>query len=259
MMNQYLSHKIKILSAIAILLVLYIHSGFRAYEIEGMAFNEYVQDLISGTIGRCAVPLFYIISGYLFFYNLPNGMHSIIGKMKKRVRTLLIPYIIASVFFVAFFLVIELIPGTSQFMNTNIQPLFEKDWSMILVSIFGLKISGSPLAFHLWFLHDLIIMVVFSPIWYLFLRYMKGYWVITAFVLNYFSINLFPIYALFWFSLGGILENVNVCKKHKMGGVILTVLFLSLCLLQLFHPALGWKFVEIPIIFIRYCICLAYV
>jgi surface polysaccharide O-acyltransferase-like enzyme len=248
-MNSYLSEKLKILSAISILLVLYIHSGFHADEIDGMAFNGYVQEMISNMIGRCAVPLFYIISGYLFFYKVPNGMRSIFEKMKKRVRTLLIPYIIAAVFFVVFFLVIELIPGTSKFMNGNIRPVFAKDWSTILVSVFYDAGNGSPLAFQLWFLRDLIILVAFSPIWYLLFKYLKGWWVLIVLVLNYFSISYFPIYALFWFSLGGFLIKVNLCNTSlKSGGVILTVLFLTLCFLQLLYPALLWKFVKIPII-----------
>ncbi len=71
-MTKYLSQKIKILSFISIILVLYIHSGFHDYpnEIQGMAFNFRLQEFISGMIGRCAVPLFYAISGYLFFIGL---------------------------------------------------------------------------------------------------------------------------------------------------------------------------------------------
>lgn len=73
-MTPFLSQKIKLLSLISIILVLYIHSGFHDYpnEIQGMPFNFKLQDFISGKIGRCAVPLFYAISGYLFFLNLNN-------------------------------------------------------------------------------------------------------------------------------------------------------------------------------------------
>lgn len=65
-MTQYLSDKFKVLSLISIILVLYIHSGFHDYpnEIQGMVFNANLQSFISGMIGRCAVPLFYAISGY---------------------------------------------------------------------------------------------------------------------------------------------------------------------------------------------------
>ena len=81
-MTQYLSDKLRVLSLISIILVLYIHSGFHADEIEGMVMNDRVQEFVSGMMGRCAVPLFYVISGYLFFLKVPEGMKSIYGKMR---------------------------------------------------------------------------------------------------------------------------------------------------------------------------------
>lgn len=60
-MTQYLSDKLRVLSLISIIFVLYIHSGFHADEIEGMVMNDSVQEFISGMMGRCAVPLFYVI------------------------------------------------------------------------------------------------------------------------------------------------------------------------------------------------------
>lgn len=78
-MTTFFSNKIKILSFLSIILVLYIHSGFHDYphEIMGMIFNHYLQNFISHTIGRCAVPLFFAISGYLFFLNTDDGISSI--------------------------------------------------------------------------------------------------------------------------------------------------------------------------------------
>ena len=51
-MTPFLSQKIKLLSLISIILVLYIHSGFHDYpnEIQGMPFNFKLQDFISGKI-----------------------------------------------------------------------------------------------------------------------------------------------------------------------------------------------------------------
>ena len=52
-MTKFLSDKIKVLSFISIILVLYIHSGFHNYpnEIQGMVFNSNLQNFISGMIG----------------------------------------------------------------------------------------------------------------------------------------------------------------------------------------------------------------
>lgn len=79
-MTQYLSDKLKVLSFISIMLVLYIHSDFKEQDILGMFWNNKIQVIISEMIGRCAVPLFYIISGFLFFLNVPNGLNSIYKK-----------------------------------------------------------------------------------------------------------------------------------------------------------------------------------
>jgi surface polysaccharide O-acyltransferase-like enzyme len=217
-MNRYLSEKIKILSAISILLVLYIHSGFHANEIEGMTLNHYIQEFISGMIGRCAVPLFYIISGYLFFLKIPDGIYSIFEKMKKRIRTLLIPYIIGCVFFVVFYIVIEIVPGTASFMNSSLLYLFEENFRNIVYAIFYDAGNGEPLAFQLWFLRDLIILIIFSPILYLLYKYLKWYWLLIVFILNYLSIDYFPIYALFWFTLGESLTKINLSINVKWGG-----------------------------------------
>lgn len=72
-MTQYLSYKLKVLSFASIMLVLYIHSDFKEPEISNMLWINNVQVLLSKMIGRCAVPLFYMISGYLFFLKVPMG------------------------------------------------------------------------------------------------------------------------------------------------------------------------------------------
>ncbi len=159
-MTPFLSQKIKLLSLISIILVLYIHSGFHDYpnEIQGMPFNFKLQDFISGKIGRCAVPLFYAISGYLFFLNL-NNKNILWAKIKKRIMTLVVPYIIAALFFPCFYIIVSLIPSTARFFNSeSISTIFNLPVWNIFQSIFY-----DPLAFHLWFLRDLIIIVALSP------------------------------------------------------------------------------------------------
>lgn len=166
-MTKFLSDKFKVLSFISIILVLYIHSGFHDYpnEIQGMVFNTNLQNFISGMIGRCAVPLFYAISGYLFFTGLYDGGNAnypkLWFKIKKRGKTLLVPYIIACLFPVVFNLVLEFIPGIEQFVNNKgISKNFHQPIDKILNFIYFDSGNGSPYAFHLWFLRDLIFIVV---------------------------------------------------------------------------------------------------
>ena len=118
MITDYISDKIKVLSLVAIVLVLYIHSGFHDYphEILGMQFNHYLQDAVSGKLGRCAVPLFYMISGFLFFQHV-DSVSDVLGKMRKRVKTLLVPYIIGALFFPLCCLLVEHVPFAAKMSN----------------------------------------------------------------------------------------------------------------------------------------------
>lgn len=247
-MTQYLSDKLRVLSLVSIILVLYIHSGFHADEIEGMMMNDSVQTFVSGMMGRCAVPLFYVISGYLFFLKVPEGMKSIYGKMRKRVGTLVVPYIIGCLFFVGFGVLMAVLPRVSKYMNSSMMPLFSNPVGEILRSIFYDAGNGSPCAFQLWFLRDLIIIVATSPLWYLCLKRMKWALVVLTFVLTYLQIPHVPFYALFWFVLGGQL----VDAKSLSGGlpvIVTSVLFLVVSGIQMFMTdMIDWEVVKIPVI-----------
>lgn len=252
-MPQYLSDKLRILSLISIIFVLYIHSGFHADEIEGMLMNDRFQEIISGMMGRCAVPLFYVISGYMFFLKVPEGMTSIYGKMKKRVRTLVLPYIIGCLFFVGFGVLMAVLPHVSKYMNSSVMSLFSKPLEEILSSIFYDAGNGTPYAFQLWFLRDLILIVATSPFWYLCLRYLKWGFVAVVFVLTYLYVPHVPFYSLFWFSLGGQLTKVKI-EMVGVNGVINVellglCLFLVLSIVELFFPKIiDWRLLRIPII-----------
>ncbi|MDE1191348.1 MAG: acyltransferase [Arachidicoccus sp.] len=256
-MNNYLSQKLKILSFILIIFVLYIHSSFHADEIRGIGLSIfYIQKFISGMLGRCAVPLFYMISGYLFFYKTPEGIKSVLEKMKKRINSLLIPYIIGCLFFVFFNILISHLPATSKFVNAYITSPFNEPFFKAIVRIFYDAGNGSPMAFQLWFLRDLIILVILSPIWYYLYKYLKWYWIPVIFILNTISMNRpiehFPVYSLFWFSLGGALiksKFIITVMQYASKYYITTILFLVLCILQIIYPSnIQWIYFQIPII-----------
>jgi surface polysaccharide O-acyltransferase-like enzyme len=73
-MTKKLVNKLKVVSFISIVLVIFIHSYNINYsEIQEesliLRFNFFTQFLISQGISRIAVPIFFAISGYLFFVN----------------------------------------------------------------------------------------------------------------------------------------------------------------------------------------------
>lgn len=250
MIERYLSDKIKLLSLLSIISVLYIHSGFHNYsnEILDMKFNNMMQEFISGKIGRCAVPLFYMISGFLFFQNTYDGIRTIYKKMSKRVYTLVIPYIIACLFFPLFFVVLDIIPGTERFINGgNNFSFFKRPISVIISSLFYKTPGGtSPLAFQLWFLRDLIMIVAISPILYVLRKYFNKYILVLLFFCLNLSVNIssyFPTTALFWFMLGDAI--INDMSKLKSKFILVTFIIISF--LEMYFEVKLPKYISIPI------------
>lgn len=251
-MSQYLSDKIRVLSFVSIILVLYIHSGFHADEIYGMPEVDFVQHLISGMLGRLAVPLFFIISGYLFFLKVPDGIASVFSKMRKRVRTLLVPYLIGCSFFVISLQLISLLPGAGKYMN-SVSSFFSLPIGELLVGTYYASASGAPFAFQLWFLRDLIIIVAVSPVLYYGLKELKWWLVAILFALSFTGFSF--LNSAFWFSLGGcvamsMLVSREICDKlYLITGGVTGCVFAFASALELLSPELSlWGYLRMPIV-----------
>lgn len=173
-----------------ILMVVFIHSGYK----EGGSYPlvNYFQNLFSGyALCRVANPLFFMMSGFLFYYNV-KSLRDVYPKIKKRVRSLLIPYIIWNIVFVLWYVILSYIPQVSNSINSDVFDHFTSIWS----GMYYLFIQ--PANFPLWFLRNLIVFVAVSPlIWYVISR-AKWYSIIIFFILA--EITHFG--GLLWFSVG---------------------------------------------------------
>lgn len=222
-MKNYLSVKIKLISLFLIILVLYIHSTSKN---DNFYLNFIIKDFISTKIGIIAVPFFFVISGYLFFLNLNNGIYSVFTKIIKRYKSLFIPYIISCLLFVLTFSIFKLIPDASSHMDYNILNIYKSSFIVILKNIFWVHDDGNtPIAFHLWFLRDLIITVLLSPLIYFALKYLKWFIIFFLFIVISTNIHNFPnslLNSIFWFSLGSIisLNNILTNLRFKYGFLI---------------------------------------
>ena len=246
-MTQYLSDKIKVLSFISIIIVLYIHSDFHDVpgELQGLTFNLKLQTAISGMLGRCAVPLFFMISGYLFFLNTDKGLKTVFIKMKKRVRTLIVPYVIGCLYFPLLMVAIYAFPLTRQFINGGrFVGDFTYPWYIVMKGVFFISPQDTyPYAFQLWFLRDLILIVALCPLLYYIRKYF--YWGgILCLVIATFT-DWILLESLFWFFLGCSLINIDKFIRYP---VFLIVSFNVLCLLEMMIPdCLCLKIFNLPI------------
>ncbi len=230
MITSYTSDKFKILSFIAILLVIYVHSSFHQFEIEGMNNVINVQHFISSMMGHWRVPLLYIISGYLFFYNVPNSFTSIYIKIKKRIKTLFIPYIITCLLMTIILTIIALIPIFSKYLNSTILHIYDNNLLLIIKSIFWNAGNGTPIAFHLWFLRDLMIIAIFTPLIYIALNRIKLIFIIFLYILAIIYPNTIISNSLLWFCIGAYLAIYPIKISSKLNRLI-TVIAISLYIL----------------------------
>lgn len=107
---------------------------------------------LGNVIGRIGVPLFYIISGYLFFQKYDNSLKCYKNKLKKRVFSLLIPYLLWNIIA---YLVYAFITHTMQ-----PEDFVQSFW------VVNSKPGHSPADGPLWFVRTLMMLSIISPVMY---------------------------------------------------------------------------------------------
>ena len=246
-MTKYLSNKLRVLSFISIILVVYIHT----YYSEGKSMSSLMklESFWGNGICRVAVPLFFVISGYLFFLKCPDGIKSIWPKMKKRVRTLLVPYLLVNSFAIIFYVLMNVMVNYSPTINgvVNYHIFDEISQYGIWGSILALYWTD-PVAFQLWFIRNLMVVILFAPIIYILLRVaIKG---VSGFLLFLISEGLLltvtitvcsDCLAAFWFVAGGYMAmNPRICisgtVERGYWATGSTFLFIALACMNVYHP-----------------------
>ncbi|MEP2058451.1 MAG: acyltransferase [Maribacter litoralis] len=203
-MNKYLSDKLKSISFILMVMVVFLHSynvGIN-FNTEGVqtdqGVNWFLQNIISKGFTIIAVPLFFIISGYLLFLNLKNGsLKTFIPKFKKRIRTLVVPYLFWSLYGLLFIFILQAIPISRPYFNNEL--IIEHSFFKLLKAIFI-----NPVPYQLWFIRDLIILILLSPFLYRIIKVLKPLSLILLLSTWFFEFNfvIFSNEALFFFTVG---------------------------------------------------------
>lgn len=211
--NNTLSETIMFLRFPLIIAVVCIHTILEDSVIQGVSLraenmrfpihNTFFH-ILSDEISSIAVPLFFFISGFLFFYKTSSfTLEDYFRKLKKRIKSLFIPYIFWNL--VGLFLVFLAQIFLSSFLSGRNKPLV--DYSIIdWLNVFWDYGNGVPICSQFWFVRDLIIVVILSPIIYNFIKYTKIYGIVILGILwtfrLWFDIVSFSIVSFFFFSLG---------------------------------------------------------
>ncbi len=235
------SSVIKFLRFPLIVMVVMIHSHFKVVSIGGVDISFDLKEfpiycnvsfLLSKLIASIAVPMFYVFSGYLFFKNNSSfTANDYLEKLRKRVKTLLIPYIFWNIVVVAFYFLAQIFMPSM--VSGNNKPIVDYniiDW----LKIFWNYKDEMPICYQLWFIRDLMVVVLMSPIIYFAIK--KS--VFTIFVIGIVwlygittGICGIDVAAIFFFAVGSIFsihkyDFINFCKKLKIAGYITSLLLI---------------------------------
>lgn len=196
--------------------VLLIHSYKPPINKGGMLLgNEHVvfpvfqffRNLGSEVVGRLSVPMFFLIAGFLFFQAVGFDRAFYFKKLKSRFHSLLVPYLFWNAFGIVVYLFLQRICGLSQLAYTSVPPIADWGLTEYLRSFWDLRSPQYPLIYPLWFIRDLMVTMLLSPLLYWLMKRLKLLAVLLFFCiwLFGFSFHLTGINgtALFFFVLGG--------------------------------------------------------
>lgn len=155
--------RINILKILFTIFVIYIHSKQTDIKFAGEIIDialpkwfEYYTHFFSEAISRCAVSGFFLMSSFLLYRKEFSWKNNII----KRIKTLIIPYLIMNTFWILAFFIGQQISYTSVFFNNqnNIIANFNiTRW----FQAYGIG-DKYPFLYPLWFIRNLIVLNLLS-------------------------------------------------------------------------------------------------
>lgn len=233
-MSKYLSRKIKFLSLFSIIAVVFIHAYnykdnfLLPTTVISEGANPYAvfQYFFSNALCRFAVPMFFIFSGYLFFRNFVSIKESYAKKLKTRLFSIVIPYLCWTVISGVIIIAFSYVKGfnETEIVKNNAITRFAEFFNFFI----------NPSAFQLWFLQQLIIFSVISPIIYLAVKYTKGIILIPIGVFWLLDINfILNSQGLFFFCVGAAFaifkqESFITQKDCKILTTLITICWVTL-------------------------------
>lgn len=272
--SEETSKRITSLRFILIVLVVFIHNCYTTESIQKIissgeippifvenAFGRWIKFFITYGIARGAVPLFFMFSAYLQVKK--NDSYTVL--LKKRAKTLLVPFILWNAIYVFYFgalklLIAKISPQLIGHPENNMFTWTVLEW---VHKILGYKPDGNgglelpSLAIQFWFIRDLMILVLISPL----LKFlMKKYPLALLFFVT--AVYLIPIQiyfvvnqALFFYVLGLYWGYYNIQLFETIDKITWKVIFLLYLLFFFYTYTIGHGDLSTEHYFMVICSC----
>lgn len=225
-MEQATSRYINLVKPLLMIMVIINHCTGNINLTGGGSLYIFAQITLGKVLTLSATSMFFLISGYLFFNNVEldnegNG-GVILNKLKKRVKSLVIPYFLWNGLAVLIVSLFSLYSHSSIDYNgiKDVVSQFwcSRSWNTDTKNILGqVTPMYAPIDIPLWYLRDLIVVTICSPLILLLIKYLDKWLfaiLIPLFVLNIWTmIPGFTIQAFLFWSFGAflVLKKKDIC------------------------------------------------
>jgi surface polysaccharide O-acyltransferase-like enzyme len=167
-----LSERIAMLRLPLIIGVVFIHAYDprlgKATELRYLGWSGFVCDYLSVSLASVAVPLLFLFSGYLFFVGFSPSSSSFSAQAGKRARTLLIPHLFWNTLCLTITGIAQSLPAATPYFSGRSAPVTSFRFFDYANALLGL--TKDPIAFQFWFVRDLMLLVLLSPLVYFLLK-----------------------------------------------------------------------------------------
>lgn len=193
-------------------------------------------------IFNMVMPTFFLLSGFLYYKSFVPAQYS--NKMKKRVHTLIIPYLAWNTFWMLVMAIMEALPNISAHINSMMR--FTFNVNSIFRGVFLYQYNPS-----FWFMAQIILYAIVSPLLYYILkkRYVGGVFILLLFVIYVCNLKI-PVIRMdgfTWYVIGAYLaihcfEIINYSISKEMAILALVILILSAVMYDFLPENVAVKF-----------------
>ena len=158
-------------------------------------------------LGETGVPGFFLISGFLFFFS----KKSYVEKLRSRLHTLFIPYVLWNLLLLLLYVIAYALGHPQDINGKNIVEYSFIDYLRLFWDR-GSYDNGNfvPILCPLWYIRNLIIMSILSPLLYYLIRYVRDlFLIIVAVWWMTTPHNAFISQTILFFSLGAYFAILN--------------------------------------------------
>jgi fucose 4-O-acetylase-like acetyltransferase len=221
MISPFISQKFKFWSFVSMVLLVFVH-GYNlelrylqpwTTPNEPLTLTSFTEHFLANGIFRFRIPMLFIISGYLY------ALHDQVSnkqRMGKRVRTLLVPYVLWSAFGIALTYVMEMFPyGNYLVADSHVVQI--DDTRFLIHDYYWYEVLARwiffPVSYQLWFIRVLLIYNLAYPAIRWCVLNPTARWIFFGIAilmwLATFGIVLIEGEGLLFFSLGVLIQKID--------------------------------------------------